>query len=169
MKKIILGLYVIGSIGTCFSQINKTEELSEVVVTAVNYKYLNTADSKDAAIPVKLLQRKAASFNVKESNLYDEVFEKYTVSFFIPEGKIVAVYNQEGKIIRTIEKFVDIKLPEAVGNAVAKKFPAWEVIDDVYLLNYSDIKGANKVYKLKIKKEDKYKRVKLDETGNFLK
>ncbi len=168
MKKLILVLFVLGLTGQVFSQITKVEELSEVVVTAVNYKYLNAIDSEEAAIPVKLLERKAAAYNIQESDVYDDEYDYYTVSFFIPDGKIVAAYDEEGKILRTIEKFKNIKLPLAVSQAVLERFPNWEIISDVYLVHYTDEKGANKVYKLTLKNGDKRMKVKLDETGTYL-
>jgi hypothetical protein len=153
MKKIVFSLILFGLTSQGFSQIIKTEQLSEVVVTAVNYKYLNAITNEEEALPVQMLERKAAAYNIKESELYSDEYEFYTVSFFIPNGKIVAVYNADGQIIRTIEKFKDIKLPETVAKAVVDRFPKWEV--------------DNKTYKLKLKNGDERMKVKIDETGTF--
>ncbi|MGB5499805.1 MAG: nicotinate-nucleotide adenylyltransferase, partial [Maribacter sp.] len=150
------------------AQVPKVEQLSEVVVTAINYKYLNATDSKEVAIPVKMLERKAAAYNVENSEFYSDDYDFYTVSFIIPEGKIVAAYNPEGEIIRTIERFEDIKLPPAVRDAVAERFPKWEIVNDVYRVTYNQKKGANKSYKLKLKNGDKTMRVKVDDKGEFL-
>ncbi len=168
MKKFIIGLFVIGLTSQVFAQIPKVEQLSEVVVTAVNYKYLNAIDSKEVAIPVKMLERKAAAYNVRDAEYYSDDFDFYTVSFYIPEGKIVAAYNAEGEIIRTIERFEDVKLPTAVRDAVAERFPKWEIVNDVYRVTYNQKIGANKSYKLKLKNGDKTMRVKIDDTGEFL-
>jgi len=168
MKKFIIGLFVIGLTSPVFAQVPKVEQLSEVVVTAVNYKYLNATDSKEVAIPVKMLERKAAAYNVQEADFYSDDYDFYTVSFYIPEGKIVAAYNPEGQIIRTIERFENIKLPTAVRNAVAERFPNWTIVKDAYRVTYNQNKGANKSYKLKLKNGDKTMRVKIDDTGEFL-
>ena len=168
MKKLIVGLFVIGLTSQAFAQITQVEQLSEVVVTAVNYKYLNAVDNSEAAIPVQMLERKAAAYNVQEQEYYTDDFDFYQVSFFIPDGKIVAVYDPDGKIMRTIEKFNDIKLPTAVNNALAERFPNWEVVSDVYRVTYSESKGANKTYKLKLKNGDKTMKVKLSDDGEFL-
>ncbi len=170
MKKFIIGLFVLGLTSPLFAQqpIPKVEQLSEVVVTAVNYKYLNAIDSKEVAIPVQMLERKAAAYNVEDSDFYQDDFDIYYVSFFIPEGKIVAAYNPEGEIIRTIERFEDIKLPSAVRNAIAERFPQWEVSNDVYKVTYNQRSGATKSYKVKLKNGDKTMRVKVDDNGNFL-
>ena len=168
MKKFIIGLFVIGLTSQVFAQVPKVEQLSEVVVTAINYKYLNAIDSKEVAIPVKMLERKVAAYNVQDSDFYQDDFGFYYISFYIPEGKIVAAYNAEGEVIRTIERFEDVNLPTAVRDAVADRFPKWKIVNDVYRVTYNRTKGANKSYKLKLKNGNKIMRVKIDDTGEFL-
>ncbi|MGB5172239.1 nicotinate-nucleotide adenylyltransferase [Eudoraea sp.] len=168
MKKFILSLLVIGLTSQVYSQIVPVEELSEVVVTAVNYKYLNQTDNKVAAIPVQMLQRKVAAYDVTTKDYYQDDYDFYTVQFYIPDGKIVAVYSPEGEIIRTIEKFNDIKLPDAVSKALLERFPNWDVVSDVYRVSYSEKKGAKKDYKLQLQNGDKTMKVKMSEDGEFL-
>ena len=167
MKKIILALFVFGFLNLSFSQV-KEEKLEEVVVTAVNYKYLSSVAGKDVAFPVKLLERKAAAWNPKESDLYEDEYDFYTISFFIPQGKIVAAYDRNGKILRTIEKFKNVKLPDAVRNAVVDRFPGWDIVEDAYLVKFNDDKGTSKKYKVKLKNGDQTIKVKLNEDGEFL-
>ena len=70
MKKVVLGLLAIGLSSQMYSQIIKTEQLSEVSVYATNYKYLNELNtSEEVSVPVELLHRKVAAFNVKEAFL----------------------------------------------------------------------------------------------------
>jgi hypothetical protein len=168
MKKFILSLLVIGLTSQVYSQITKVEELSEVVVTAVNYKYLNQTDNKEAAIPVQMLQRKVAAYDVTTKDYYQDDYDYYTVEFYIPDGKIVAAYDTNGKILKTIEKFNDIKLPTAVSEALLDRFPNWTIAKDVYRVTYTDKKGAKKVYKLKLENADKTMKVKMNEDGEFL-
>lgn len=168
MKKFILSLLVIGLVSQVYSQITKVEELSEVVVTAVNYKYLNQTDNKVAAVPVQMLQRKVAAYDVTTKDYYQDDYDYYTVEFYIPDGKIVAAYDSDGKILRTIEKFNDIKLPDAVSKALLERFPNWDVVSDVYRVSYNDQKGAKKHYKLKLQNGDRTMRVKMNEDGEFL-
>ena len=168
MKKLILGLFIFGLTTQIFAQVTKVEQLSEVVVTAVNYKYLNQTDNKDAAVPVKLLERKAAAYDIQAQDFYQDDFDFYTVSFHIPDGKLVAVYNPDGKILRTIEKFNDVRLPEAVSKSLTNRFPKWVAVSDVYRITYKEDRGAKKVYKLKLKNGDKTMRVKMNEDGEYL-
>lgn len=169
MKKILLGLLTIGLTIPLSAQIIKTEKLSEVTVYATNYKYLNSLNTmKEASIPVKMLQEKVASFNVKDSEFYQDDYDLYHVNFFIPEGKILAAYDKDGKLLHTAEKFKDINLPTAVKSAILERFPNWIITKDVYLVNYTDGRGANKTYKVKLKNGDEIMRIKLNEKGEFL-
>jgi hypothetical protein len=168
MKKIILGLLALGLTIPAFTQDVKVEELTAVVVRPMNFKYLNAADSRAAAIPVKLLERKVASYDVTEADFYRDDYDFYTVSFYIPDGKIVAEYDDTGKIIRTIEKFKDLALTDGIKNALLERFPNWTVTNDVYRVTYSEDKGAKKIYKLTLENGDKKMRVKMSDDGLFL-
>ncbi len=151
-----------------WAQDPKTEELSEVVVTAVNYKYLSSIDSKVTPTPVKLLERKVASYKIKKDDIFEDEYPFYTVSFYIPEGKIVAVYDEDGKILKTIERFKNLDLPEVVLQSLEKKYPSWKIVDEVYLIDYNHQKGVNRTFKIKLRKRKKTLKVKLDEKGNYL-
>lgn len=169
MKKLIVGLFVIGLTSPVFAQVSEVEQLSEVVVKAVNYKYLNATDSKEVAIPVRLLERKAASYNVQDKDFYaEDDYQFYTIFFTIPDGAIVAAYNPEGKIIKTFEKFKNTSLPNAVSAAVYERFPNWTIVSDVYQVTYNERRGVNKTYKLKLKNGEKTMKVKINESGVFL-
>tara|TARA_R110002050_G_scaffold286468_3_gene436953 strand:- start:34639 stop:35148 length:510 start_codon:yes stop_codon:yes gene_type:complete len=169
MKKVLFGLLALGLTTQSYSQIIKTEELSEVVVVATNFKYLNDVNSEEvASIPVELLQRKVAAYDVKDSEFYQDEYGVYNITFYIPQGKILAEYNGEGKIVRTIERFKDINLPMSVKKAVLDKYPKWTITKDIYMVSYTDNSGSKKTYKLKLENGGETIRVKTDGNGNFL-
>ncbi|NAS12270.1 nicotinate-nucleotide adenylyltransferase [Poritiphilus flavus] len=169
MKKLLLGILAIGLTIQSYSQVVKTEKLSEVVVYATNYKYLNNVNTQEvASIPVQMLERKVASYDIKNSDIYHDEYDYYEVAFYIPEGKILAAYDKDGQLMRTAEKFRDINLPNTVKKAVLDRFPGWTITKDIYLVNYHDKKGVTKKYKLKLVNGDKVLRVKTDASGNFL-
>ena len=136
-----------------------------MVVKATKYKYLNQVGFEDVAIPVKELQEKVAKYEVSDADFYRDDYDLYYVTFYIPEGKVLAAYDGEGNLIRTAEKYKDVALPKAVMASVADRFPNWEVTKDVYLVNYYYKKGAKKVYKLKLENGDKTVRIKVNEEG----
>lgn len=164
MKKLILGLLVFGLASQLNAQII---ELDEVKISAVNYKYLSAVDSKDVAIPIKELQEKVALFDLKNADFYLDEYELYQVKFYIPDGTILAVYDGNGKILRTVEKFKNIRLPSDVRLAISEKYPNWAFKKDVYRVTYHDGK-SKKEYKVVLMNGDKTIRVKLTDQGKFL-
>ena len=166
MKKLILVLFLLGIANPFFAQ--DPIELSEVVISAMNYKYLNAVDNTESAIPVKMLEREVAHFRAEGRDLYVDRFNTYEVSFYIPDGKIAALYDEEGNVLKTIERFKNVQLPEKVRMAVKDRFPKWEIVKDVYEVKYTQSIGAKKVYKMKLKNGDETIRIKMDEYGNDL-
>lgn len=169
MKKLIFGLVILGLAFQTYAQEIKTENLSEVVIWATNYKYLSKTGIENASVPVTLLEQKVASYDIKTSEFYNDEYDSYVVSFYIPEGKILAAYDKNGKIIRTAEKFTNVKLPDEVLTSVAKQYPNWVFEKDVYLVSYHDINGKiTKKYKITLGNGDKRIKVKVDAEGNIL-
>ena len=150
MRKSILSLIIFGMTFGIYAQIT---QLPEVVITAVNYKYLNAVENEDVDISVQMLQEQVAMYDLKNSELYNDDYDTYMISFFIPDGKILAAYDSNGEVIRTIEKFKNVKLPQSVRDAVTKRFPNWSLEKDVYLVNYhQNNEKVSKLYKVKLKK-----------------
>jgi hypothetical protein len=169
MKKFIIGLIVLGLTIQTFGQVTKVENLKEIVLSATNYKYLNKVGLENASIPVTLLEQKVANFDLKNAEFYRDEYEFYEVSFYIPEGKILAAYDGDGKILRTVERFKNIALPRPVMESIAKTYPNWTLVKDVYLVNYHDTYGQiTKKYKVTLENRDKRIRVKIGENGDFL-
>lgn len=167
MKKLMLCLFIFGITFQVMAQDPEVEELSEVKITAVNYKYLDEVGAEEASIPVKVLQKKVASFDVKDSPYYSDDYDYYDVSFFIPEGNVLAAYDADGNLLRTIERYKDVALPREVIEAVGEKYPKWAVSKDVYMVNYHQDKGVDKKYKIRLEKDGKRFWVKCDDKGNM--
>lgn len=145
------------------------KELPEVIVTAVKYKYLSAVTNKELPQPVRLLERRAAEFDVKNSEYYDDEYDEYSIRFYLPQGYILATYDKNGKIIRTAEKFKNVALPKTVAQAVATRFPMWSITEDAYLVTYQEESGATKIWKLLLKNDDQRLNVKVNEKGEFIK
>jgi uncharacterized membrane protein len=148
----------------------QTIELPETLIS-LNYKYLETQDSKNIPKHVKELESEVLKYNHKEqlSELYDDEYDTYSVSFYVPKGKIVAAYNKDGKIIRTIEKYNNVRLPLVVMQAVSKRFPNWGIVEDAYLIKYHcEEDSLKQEYKIKIQNEDETLTVKTNEEGIFI-
>lgn len=168
MKKLIFGLVILGLTIQTYAQEVKTEKLSEVVISATNYKYLNKTGLENASVPVSLLEQKVAGYDIKNADFYNDEYDSYIVSFYIPEGSILAAYDKDGTILRTVERFTDVTLPSEVYTSVAKQYPNWRFEKDVYLVNYYDSGNITKKYKITLVNGDKRIKVKCDAEGNML-
>lgn len=144
------------------------ENLPEIMVKAVRYKYLSAVDHKDLAIPVKMLEKRAAEYDVRKADYYEEDYETYFVSFYLPEGQILAAYDKDGKLLSTVEKYKDITLPRSVRLAIIDRFPHWDMNKDFYVVEYFHDQGATKVYKVTLENGDKRMKVKVNDKGEFL-
>lgn len=174
MKTVIFGLLFLGFASLSFSQSNQEIEevkLADVVISPLNLSYLNAVHDKNTPESVKYLENKVARFDITESPVFDNQFEAYEVIFKEASskgGKIIATYNSEGKILKSFEKFNDVTLPPSVRNAVYKEYPGWTIHSDTYLVSYYMNSNIKKVYKLKIKKNDEKKTLKIDVDGRLI-
>ncbi|MGB5321854.1 nicotinate-nucleotide adenylyltransferase [Lutimonas sp.] len=168
MKKLLLVLLALGLTTQFYAQVINDGMLPEVEVRATNYKYLNSIDNSEAAVSVQLLEDMVAKFDVKSSEFYEDGSDFYRVYFYIPDGKIVAAYDRDGKILYTIEKFKNVALPNDVAASIAARFPGWKIAKDVYKVNFDADLGAQKQYKVVLENGKKTIRVKVDEEGTFL-
>jgi len=144
------------------------ETLPPVTVESVNYKYIRSVYDHDAAQPVKLLQHKAATYDVKESDYYEDEFEGYSISFHLPNGQVLATYDKDGKLLRTAERYKNIALPAVVRKSVAEKYPNWGFTKDTYVVNYYADDKPSKVYKMVLENGSKRIRIKTNEAGELI-
>lgn len=165
MKKLIIPLFLLGMTVQVYAQITKLPE----VVISVNYKYLDAVSGEDIAQPVDMLQKEVALYDLKSSELYSDEYDEYYVTFYIPEGRILAAYDEDGKLTRTIEKFKNVKLPNNVEKSILERFPEWTIANDVYKVSYHNDRGVTRqLYKVTLENGDKTIKVKLNAEGNFM-
>lgn len=167
MKNLFISLIIVGITTVAFAQV-ETVPLEEVELLSVNYKYLDATGDEYVARPVKLLERKVAAFDLASLEGFEDEEQDYYVYFNIPKGRILAIYDNEGVIMRTSERFKDIRLPLSVTNAIVERYPGWRITGDIYRVSYIKNRKTTKTYKLFITKDGKHKRVKTDEVGNFI-
>jgi len=168
MKKLILGLLVLGLTTQMHAQVIDDGKLPEITVHAVNYKYLNSVDSDDLDPAVKKLELEVANFDYRNSEMYNDDYGTYNISFYIPNGQIVAAYDNDGRIVKTIERYSDVAPPKTVKKTVAKKYPGWSITDDIYKVSYHQDKGVKQTYKLLLKNGKEKIRIVTDANGNIL-
>lgn len=166
MKNVLVGLILFSLTSQAIAQTDPVA-LDEINISGVNYKYLNEVGTSEAAAPVKILERKAANFDLKNAEFYEDNTETYSVYFRIPKGKILAIYDGDsGEILSTAEKFTDVSLPLPVQNSIIDNYLGWKVAGDIYLVKYrADKRGTKRTYKILLEKNGKYKKIKTDDQG----
>ncbi|MFD2724658.1 nicotinate-nucleotide adenylyltransferase [Hyunsoonleella rubra] len=164
MKKLMLSLFVLGLTTQIYAQ---NPEAFPAVYIVHNYKYLSEVNSEEVAVPVEELHIKVSDFDVKELDIYTDEYDFYEVNFIIPEGKILASYDKDSNLLRTIERYKNINLPASVLKSISKRFPNWAISKNAYVVNYHSSGNLKKLYKLTLENGDKRIKVKVNEFGDF--
>ena len=175
MKKIIIGLLLISLASLSYSQNTERNMLSEVEIYASNYDYIKSVEDKYLPKAVVLLKIEVANFDVHGSSLHKRGKENdypdrdgnYNVKFSNKLGKINAVYNYRGKVLKTTERFTNIKLPRTVINSILTKYPDWTISKDMYFVKYNHSKELIRKYIVYLKNDNKNIKLRLDENGNI--
>ena len=172
MKKLIIGLFVLGLTTLSFSQnlnngITETE-LKGVVITAPNYTYLNKVFDKNTPNRVRQLELEAAKYNINDDPGYDSSFKEYEVVFRQDNNRIKAIYDKDGEIINCSEKFSNVKLPENIlSSNIFEDNNGWTLHKDTYLVSYKKGMDVKKVYKVQLRKGKQKKNFTINMEGDL--
>ena len=166
MKKLLMLVVLMGITTTLFSQVE--EVLPEVKVLGLHFKYIDAINDIDEPVVIKDLHKYVGNFDVLESDVYDVVYDTYQFTFKIPQGKILAGYDDEGNLLWTVEQFKNVKVPNDIVRMVAMEYPNWKFEKTFYTIKYTEKSGASKKYRVIISKDGKKKRITLDPDEGIL-
>lgn len=172
MKAVCVYLLALGFVFPMLAQESSYDELYEsgelpaVVLKkageefSVYYPDNSNPDSRVLELEKSFISYK---FEAKEGQL-----ESYLVLFKLDDGVLTATFNEKGKLISVVEQFKNVRLPELVRKSLAEKFPEWSLVKDkfLYVQKYGSVKI--KEYKIIMKKDNKIKRVVVNEDGVIL-
>ena len=175
MKALIIGLLFLGLTSLSYAQNREGKMLSEVEVYTSNHSYLESVEDKYLPKAVGLLEREVANFNVHQSSLkkrgdkndYPDRDGNYNVKFTNKLGTINAVYDYRGKVLKTTERFINVKLPREILHSILKKYPDWTISKDMYFVKYNHNKEVIRKYIIHIKNDNKNVKLRLDKNGNI--
>lgn len=144
----------------------QTVELPETVIS-INANYLNSVEPENSCNYVKKLEEALLNYDHSELiDLYDEKNDIYNVTFKMTEGTIIASFNKDGKIIKTFEKYKNIRLPQVVLQAIAEKYPNYSIVEDIYVVKFhSAADDLKQEYRITIKNKDALLTVKTNGEG----
>lgn len=172
MKKIILGLFLIGlgiqSYGqdVLFQAKIKKEKVPAVIIEAIDYKFKDYEVVEFIAIPIEFIEEDVyVNTDIETEKDYDT----YQVILKGKKGKLVATFNKEGELLSTIEHLKNIAPNAEVRKAVVKFFPGWTITKDHYKMTHFGNKKKKERYKLNLEEGNAKMVVFMDGKGTILK
>ncbi len=171
MKNLVIGLFVLGLTSLGFSQNTNSEveevQLEGVVVSDVNLNYLEKVQDNTTSDHVIFLENEASIFDIKGLAEFDSRKESFKVIFKGSKGYIIADYDSNGKIIKTLERYKDIKLPKNMIKSVLSQYPKSNFLKVAYTVDYQDQKNVKKIYKIQIMSDGTKRNLKISSDGNL--
>lgn len=175
MKKLVTFLVIIGLTNLTYAQNNDVAEFesknlnsSSLKVKSINSKYLNKINDRFNSDELLILEKKVSEYDVTKADGYDSRNKAFKVNFLATKGSIEVIYDANGMILSTREKFKDVRLPVPVRHTAFKMYPDWKISGNVCSINYNINRDVMKTYKLKLTKGNKKATLLLDASGNKL-
>lgn len=142
--------------------------LASIASTGRNQNYLKSVYSASASQHVRQLENEVNNYDIYKENTYAAPNDTYVVKFRNNEGDILATYNGNGQLIKSVEKFNHVRIPQPVLETLQKNFKGWTLHEAGYRVAYLKNKKAKKIYMLQLMKNQHKMNLKIDCLGNLL-
>jgi len=175
MKNLLIGLFILGLTNLSYSQdsFSELEATRDIepkystspvskTISLLNIPYLNKVKNEIKPSNIRQLELMAFKYNIKKLLKPNNKPQQFIIKFIWSKNYIIARYNQDGKILSTYEEFKDFELPEHILKSISLDYPNWSIASKIYQVHYSRKSGTKMEYKIKIKKNDSRKRIKID-------
>lgn len=170
MKSFVFVLFFISLSITSYSQDMdgniKVEELPGVVIKSAGKDFSIYLPDKNPDKDVRALEEKFIAYDLGKDY---EGYENYLVIMETKNGLLNATYNENGKLIRVVENYKNVKLPSSVIYSVYKAFPGWQIVNDKYLYSQKEGDIIKKEYNLRIKKNNEVRKLVVNANGDIVK
>ncbi|WP_426091518.1 hypothetical protein [Flavobacterium sp. DSR3-2] len=144
----------------------KIEELPGVVIKRVGTDFSVYIPDNNPDQRVKMVEDQFIAFDLGKGA---EGFEEYLVVMESKNGSSTATYNENGKLVRVIENFKNVRLPSEVIYSIYRTYPGWSIVNDSFLYTQEDGDVINKQYNIKIKKDKEVVKLLVRPNGEILK
>ena len=166
MKNLILAIVSVLTVNTINAQLNdmayfdasnkslNVNKLTSNVtpVLGANFNYLNNVNSIESSNNVLNIEQLIANYDLKKTAIYDSSEKAtYEVTFKKRNSKAVVTYNNDGKIIKSIEKYKNVNIPFALKTKILKENPEFGIFGTNVLITFSNSNNVNVIYKIKIR------------------
>lgn len=175
MKTFIVVLLAMGIAFSSYSQKkNETKEegkmdvinLPEVVIkkAGADFSIYVPYDNPDQNI--KRLEEKFIAYDLGKDIEGNEI---YLLTMYINNGSLSATYNENGKLMRVVKNYKNVKLPSEVIYSIYKSFPDYIIVNDKFLYTQTDSDIIKKQYNVKIKKDEDVRKLVVHPDGEIVK
>ncbi|MGO4906232.1 hypothetical protein [Flavobacterium sp. W20_MBD1_R3] len=144
----------------------KIEELPGVVIKRVGTDFSVYVPDNNPDQRVKIIEEKFIAYDLGKDA---EGYEEYLVVMEVKNGSLTATYNENGKLIRVVEEFKNVRLPSEVIYSVYRTYPGWAIVNDQFLYTQEDGDIIKKQYNIKIKKDKETIKLVVRPNGEILK
>ena len=144
----------------------KIEELPGVVIKRVGTDFSIYIPDNNPDQRVKMVEDQFIAFDLGKGA---EGFEEYLVVMEAKNGSLTATYNENGKLVRVVENFKNVRLPSEVIYSIYRTYPGWSIVNDSFLYTQEDGDVINKQYNIKIKKDKEVVKLLVRPNGEILK
>ena len=170
MKLLFSVLVLLGFSMVSYSQSLEDEELKynelpAIVMKTAGKDFSIYLPDRNPDAKVRQLQDKFIGYNLGKDL---EGYNEYLVVMEAGDNSLVATYNENGKLMRVVENYSNVKLPRQVIFSVYKSYPGWTIVKDKFLYSQQDGDIIKKQYNLKIKKDNEIKKIVIKPNGNII-
>ena len=144
----------------------KIEELPGVVIKRVGTDFSVYVPDNNPDQRVKIVEEKFIAYDLGKDA---EGAEEYLVVMEVKNGSLSATYNENGKLIRVVEEFKNVRLPSDVIYSIYSTYPGWTIVNDKFLYTQEEGDIIKKQYNVKIKKDKEIIKLVVRPNGEIIK
>lgn len=142
------------------------EELPAVVIKRIGSDFSVYIPDNHPDQNVRNMEEKFIAYDIGKDY---EGYENYLVLMETKDGSLSATYDEKGKLVRVVENYQNVRLPNEVIYSIYKTYPGWTIVNDKYLYSQEEGDVIKKQYNLKIEKGNKKMRLVVHSNGEILK
>ena len=144
----------------------KIEELPGVVIKRVGSDFSVYLPDNNPDQRVSIVEEKFIAYDLGKDA---EGAEEYLVVMEVKNGSLTATYNENGKLVRVVEEFKNVKLPSEVIYSIYRTYPTYSIVNDKFLYTQEDGDVIKKQYTVKIKKDKEIIKLTVRPNGEIIK
>ncbi|MFV5696043.1 hypothetical protein ACM55G_11480 [Flavobacterium sp. LB3P122] len=175
MKSLLIILMFLGLCSPSYSQDQKKDtvqgkmkitELPPVVIKKAGKDFAVYLPDNNPDKGVQAVEEKFIGYDLGKDY---EGFEEYLVVLSTAKGTLSATYNENGKLMRVVEEYKNVKLPSEVIYSIYRAYPGWAIVNDQFLYTQSKGDVVKKQYNVKIKKNKEVVKLVVRPDGEIIK